>query len=965
MRKLLYVFLLCTVSTNYAQEDHTRINLDGVWKFQIDSLDLGIHQQWYARDLEGSINLPGSMAENGLGDEVSLHTKWTGTINDHSYFTEDRYEKYRQPGNIKLPFWLKAVKYYAGPAWYQKKVAIPEDWTGTRVILHLERCHWESRVFVNTDEVGSRNSLSVPHEYDLTPFLKEGTNTLSIRIDNRMIVPVGVNSHSVSEHTQSNWNGIIGALYLEARPGISMKNIQVFPDILSGLARVEFRVDDSSGKGRSEKTSDEKASDEKASGEKGFKGKFRMKARSFNTAQQHEGPAYEAEVITSDGDRLVKLEYPIGSDALLWDEFSPALYEFEVELLSENGKVLERQTEVFGMREFASEGTRFQVNGHPIFLRGTLECCIFPLTGYPPSDEAGWEHVMKRCQEHGLNHLRFHSWCPPEAAFKVADKLGIYLQVECGSWANQGSTIGDGSPLDQFIIEEADRIVAAYGNHPSFCMLAYGNEPAGQHMNDYLINLMDSWRAKDQRRVYTAGAGWPLIPENDFHNGPQARIQRWGAGLGSIINASPAQTSYDFREEISRYNIPYVSHEIGQWCVYPDFKEIEKYTGVLLASNFEIFQETLEENHMGDQSEDFLMASGKLQALCYKAEIEAALRTPGFAGFQLLQLHDFPGQGTALVGVLDPFFNSKGYISPEEFRQFCEKTVALARMTKQVYQNDETFRADIEIAHFDSETLKNCSVLCQIRNSSGQLLYEKRLEKEVIPVDNCIPLGSLEYNLELISSAEKLSLKLSVEGTPYSNTWDIWVYPRSLSPQKEEVLVTDKLDRKARALLDKGGSVLLLTHGQVNKNHGAEVEIGFSSIFWNTLWTNGQPPHTLGILCKPEHPVFHEFPTEYHSNWQWWDPVSHSQVMILDDFPAEVRPLIQPIDTWFENRRLGLLFESKVRKGKLMVCSINLQTDLSARPVSKQLLHSILNYMNSPEFNPEYEVELEKILDLI
>jgi len=448
MRKLLYLFLLCTASTNYAQEDRTRINRDGTWKFQIDSLDVGIKQQWYTQSLDGEVNLPGSMAENGLGDEVSLHTRWTGTINDQSYFTEDRYEKYRQPGNIKIPFWLKPLKYYAGPAWYQKVVTIPEDWTGERVVLHLERCHWESRLFVNTDEAGSRNSLSVPHEYDLTPFLKEGTNTLSIRIDNRMIVPVGVNSHSVSEHTQSNWNGMVGALYLEARPEIALKNIQIFPDIHTSTARVEFRINDPSGKGRSDK----------ASIEKDFKGKLRMKARSFNTGRKHKGPVYEAEISTSAGDRNLRLEYPIGSDALLWDEFFPALYELEIELLSKDGKVLDIQTEVFGMRKFAAKGTRFQVNGHPIFLRGTLECCIFPLTGYPPTGEAGWEHVMKRCQEHGLNHLRFHSWCPPDAAFDVADKLGIYLQVECGSWANQGSTIGDGSPLDQDIIDEADRI---------------------------------------------------------------------------------------------------------------------------------------------------------------------------------------------------------------------------------------------------------------------------------------------------------------------------------------------------------------------------------------------------------------------------------------------------------------------------------------------------------------------------
>ncbi len=945
MKKLIYLWLLLTACTLGAQDKQQRLYLDGEWNFSIDSLDVGITERWYTDKLADAIMLPGSMAENGMGEEVTTSTRWTGSIVDQSYFTEKKYEKYRQPGNIKIPFWLKPVKYYAGAAWYQKEVVLPEHWNGKNVILHMERCHWESRVYVNNQEVGSQNSLAVPHEYHLTPHLKPGKNTISVRIDNRMIVPVGENSHSVSDHTQSNWNGITGQLYLEARPMVSLKNIQIYPDIHSGKARVLIQLDRPPGKD--------------------FLGRISIVASSFNSETTHNPAAYSTEINASGKQSTFEVLYTMGNDALLWDEFSPALYKMEVQLFGADGTALDQKTEVFGMREFAASGTRFQVNGDPIFLRGTLECCIFPLTGYPPSEEDYWTHLMNRCREHGLNHIRFHSWCPPEAAFSVADRMGIYLQVECGSWANQGSTIGDGSPLDQFIIDEADRILDAYGNHPSFCMMAYGNEPAGSNMNAYLIQLMDSWRSKDRRRVYTAAAGWPIIPESDFHNGPQPRIQQWGAELNSIINAEPPQTRYDFEEVISKYQIPFVSHEIGQWCVYPDFKEIKKYTGVLKATNFEIFQETLEENHMGDQSEDFLMASGKLQALCYKAEIEAALRTPGFAGFQLLQLHDFPGQGTALVGVLDPFFDSKGYITPAQFRQFCEKTVPLARMDKQVYENHETFRAEIEISHFGSQALKNANVHCQIHNSSGELLHETKLVKEEIPVDNAIPLGSIEYALQGITEAEKLTLTVSLEGTPYLNSWDLWVYSTTIDPQPGEILITKKLDRKARKMLEEGGSVLLLAYGQVNPDHGAEVGIGFSSIFWNTMWTRGQAPHTLGILCNPDHPVFSKFPTEYHSNWQWWDPVTHSQAMILDDLPAELRPLIQPIDTWFENRRLGLLVETSVGPGKLMICSIDLGNKLSERPVSRQLLHSILNYMNSPEFNPVHEVEADQISDII
>jgi hypothetical protein len=492
-------------------------------------------------------------------------------------------------------------------------------------------------------------------------------------------------------------------------------------------------------------------------------------------------------------------------------------------------------------------------------------------------------------------------------------------------------------------------------------MMAYGNEPAGREMNHYLTDLMEYWRKKDHRRLYTAGAGWPLLPSNDYHNGPQPRIQQWGAGLGSVINAEPPQTLFDFREVVSAYAIPFISHEIGQWCVYPDFSEIGQYTGVLKPTNFEIFRESLMENHMGDQARDFLMASGKLQALCYKAEIEAALRTPGLAGFQLLQLHDFPGQGTALVGVLNPFFHSKGYISPNEFRAFCDRTVPLARMEKVIFRKNEEFSATIELAHYGEKPLLKPTIVYVIQDSAGRVLFKDDFIMSEIPAGNLMDIGQVSRRLKDFNAPAKYRFQVSIEDSPYSNWWEFWVYPDRPDGDPGEVAITDTLDSAALELLAEGRSVLLLTHGKIGKKSGAGVKIGFSSIFWNTAWTGGQAPHTLGILCDPEHPVFDRFPTEYHSNWQWWDPITHSQVMILDHMPGVLRPLVQPIDTWFENRRLGLLFEAKVEGGKLMVCSIDLEHQLDERPVSGQLLESILSYMNSSGFDPEVEITPELI----
>ena len=944
MKKLLLLLLIMTGCSTQKQEFREKISLAGEWKFRIDSIDQGINDEWYKAPLRETILLPGSMAENGRGEEVKVNTDWTGDIVDRSYFTAKKYERYRQPGNIKIPFWLKPVKYYKGAAWYQKEFDLPENWNEKRVVLFLERCHWESTVFVNGNKAGSQNSLATPHEYDLTGFLVPGKNTVTIRIDNRVIIPVGVNSHSISDHTQSNWNGIAGNICLLATPKVFVDDINIYPEIQKNNARVVVSIQNPL--------------------KKDFKGKLSFQAASFKTGKPVKLTKKIVTIVTNSNRQQIIFNYKI-KDPQLWSEFQPVLYEMVVSLKEDGSGEIDQHSIDFGMREFKTSETHFEINGHRIFLRGTLECCIFPLTGYPPTDLESWLKVLQTCKDYGLNHLRFHSWCPPDAAFAAADKLGIYFHIECSSWANQGTTIGDGRTIDKFIYDESDRIIKEYGNHPSFCMLAYGNEPAGDKQNEYLGKLINYWKAKDNRRVYTSGAGWPIIPENDYNLTAVPRIQGWGEGLKSIINANPPQTMFDYRDFVSQHKIPTVSHEIGQWCAYPDFKEIAKYKGVLKPTNFEIFRESLSENNMGDQAEDFLKASGKLQALCYKADIEAAMRTPGFGGFHLLQLHDFPGQGTALVGILNPFFENKGYITAEEFRMFCNETVPLARMTKMTYRNNEIFKPDIEIAHFGFKPLCGFSIICRVLDSDKAIIYEQTIVKDTIGISNCIPVGSLSFNLAGISKAQKLTLEVLLKNTQFRNKWDFWVYPEEKEADAGKVFITDKFDRKTEEILNKGGSVLLLSCGKVGKTKGAQVAIGFSSIFWNTAWTNNQPPHTLGIFCDPKHPFFREFPTEYHSNWQWWDPVSHSQAMILDRLPASLKPIIQPIDTWFENRKLALAFEAKADGGKLMVCSVDLKQLTDERIVSKQLLKSILDYMNSDSFDPQTEVNLQSIKELL
>ncbi|WP_455673990.1 sugar-binding domain-containing protein [Phocaeicola sp.] len=921
-------FILLSLLATSCSHPVSRIDLSGTWQFTTDSAHWG-----------NTIQLPGSMTSNGLGDEITGNTPWTGGISDSSYFKSDAYARYREPGNIKIPFWLQPIKYYKGAAWYKKEITIPADWNQQDISLFLERCHWETRLWVDDKEIGMQNHLGAPHQYDLSEVLTPGKHTLTLRIDNRVKdIDPGENSHSISDHTQGNWNGVVGNMYLQVRPQVNIAQTIIFPDVATKSIRIKNKL-------RNRKQTETEAV----------------------LTLIADGNRLEKEVTLQPGENEVETTLELkDNDIRLWDEFHPNLYQLEMSLTDRERTTTHRQTETFGMRDFKVTDGRITINGRPVLLRGTLDCAAFPKTGYPPTDKDSWKKIFTVCRAHGLNHVRFHSWCPPEAAFCVADEMGIYLEVEASSWANQSTTIGDGRPLDAFIQAESEAIVNAFGNHPSFCMMMYGNEPAGAGSSNYLTNFTAQWKEQDNRRIYCTSAGWPNLPVSDFLSDASPRIQGWGQGLNSIINAQAPRTDYDFSAYTKRYDQPMVSHEIGQWCVYPNFKEMSKYDGVMRPKNFEIFQETLKGNGMEALADSFLLASGKLQALCYKADIEAALRTKDFGGFQLLGLYDFPGQGTALVGVLDAFWEEKGYISPEEYSRFCNSTVPLARLPKLVYTNNEKLIASAEIAHYGDTPLKNATAGWSLSDVKGNVIQSGKWQPEEIPVGNNIPLGEISASLSQVKAPQRLVLEVFVNQR--KNDWNIWVYPSAHqnTANEENIRMTDRLDKTTLAALEKGATVLLsLKKGTLAKEMGGDIAIGFSSIFWNTAWTGGQAPHTLGILCNPKHPALSEFPTEYHSDYQWWDAMSHSGAIEFAKISPDIQPVVRVIDDWFTNRPLALVFEVKVGNGKLLVSGIDFWQDMDKRPEARQLLHSLKKYITAPGFNPTTEVKAEQIKSLI
>jgi hypothetical protein len=912
------------------------ISLKGKWRFKTDVNDDGIRNKWFNTILPETVNLPGSMAENLKGDDITLKTKWTGSIYDSSFFYNPNLAKYRLANNIKLPFWLTPAKHYTGAAWYQKDIEIPADWKKKRVVLSLEYPHSETKVWIDDIEIGTQFSFVVAQTFELPVNLSGGKHTITLLIDNRIkAINVGQDSHSLTDHTQGNWNGVVGKMFLQAGSPVYFEDIQVFPDLKRKVATVKIEL--------------------KTNANYSGTGKINLSAKSFNTNENVSTKSISTNYEIKNGRGALEVDLPMGDKILTWDEFDPALYRLTALLTGKDGAKDEQKVQ-FGMRSFKAVGRSFEINGRPVFLRGTVNNCEFPLTGYPSMDVAAWQRIFSISKAHGLNHMRFHSFCPPEAAFIAADLIGFYLQPEGPSWANHGSSIGDGKPIDQFIYDETNRMSKKYGNYASFCMMAYGNEPRGRQV-EYLTKFNMYWKAKDSRRIYTGasvGGSWPVILNNEFMVRAGARGLDWGRRPESIST---------YAKQIEQFNVPFVAHEMGQYCAFPNFKEIAKYTGVYRAKNFELFQEDLKDHDMAEQAEDFLMASGKLQALCYKYEIEKALRTPNYNGFQLLSLNDYPGQGTALVGVLDAFWEEKGYISPQDFRRFSNSTVPLAAFPKFVYTSNETLDVAVEVAHFGKAPMENAKVMWHIKDEAGTILGKGNFDPKTLALTNCIPIGKVKFQLSNLTKASKLNLEVWIDGTTFINDWNFWVFPTQLPAVNTTVYYCTSLDEHARAVLNKGGKVFLNAAGKVVK--GKEVVQTLIPVFWNTSWFKMRPPHTLGFVCDPKNPALANYPTASHSDLQWWEIVNKAQVMNLEDFPSGFKPIIQPIDTWFLNRRLAMIFEAKVGNGKLIVSSADLSLNLKDElPSAKQLYYSLQRYMESEQFNPKFEVSFAVVKDL-
>lgn len=644
-------------------------------------------------------------------------------------------------------------------------------------------------------------------------------------------------------------------------------------------------------------------------------------------------------------------------------------------------------------KDFHIKGAHFYANGHRIFLRGKHDAAVWPLTGHVEMSVEGWMKYLGTCKKYGINHVRFHSWCPPEAAFVAADSLGIYLQPELPFW---GSFDKKDERLMAFLHQEGENILREYGHHPSFRMMALGNELWGDI--DKMKEFVDDFRKIAPDKYYTFGSNYYLgyqgIKEGmDYFTTCRIGGEGWGkyntytrgsfsfadAYDGGMINHFHPNSTMNFDEACDKAGIPIISHETGQFQTYPDYREMKKYTGVLHPYNFEVFRRRLAAAGMLSQADDFHKASGLWSVKLYKADIEMDLRTRNMAGFQLLDIQDYPGQGSAFVGILDAFMESKGITTPEEWRQWCSPVVPLLEVEKFCFEDGEKIQAKVKVANYGGSSLYGKKLKWKIGDAEGVMnifTYDEGL----------IDVGVLDEEISA-DKPTKLNVSLNIEETEARNSYEFWVYPKK-ALEKKGVIIAKDLNEEVVKVLENGGKVLWMptasshfvaaddTLSQADNklsqaDNATPYTVGglFQTDYWNyrmfkTICENNKKkvsPGTLGILTNPEHPIFKGFPTEMHTNWQWFPVIKESHPLVLDNFAKDYRPIVQVIDNIERNHKLGLVMEWKVGAGKLLVCMSNLEK-AAKYPEGKAFYQSVIDYMRSADFNPQVKMTASDLL---
>lgn len=852
--------------------------------------DLSGEWECAGTNFAGKARLPGTLADVGLGERQ--------TPAHFAAYTE-------RTSKTSL-----ALKYkYLGAATYSRDFMLPPEAAQKPLEVFLERVMWTSRVRIDGREFGFCDSLGAPHVHRIPAgALAPGRHRIEIAIDNSKRYGVAMKAHGYGEWMQSVWHGAIGRVELrEANP---LDDVRVFADFPAG-GKVRFEVPEGFAADAGTIVSDDLA----------FAG--------FTSAPS----PYAA------GRTMVTAT--LAKEPQAWDEFNPRLY--RVTFRDPAGGL--SKTVRFGFRTPGRQGNRLMLNGRPLFVRADIDNCHFPLTGYPSMTKHDWMRFFTIQRNNGMNAIQMHTWTPPEAAFEAADEMGMMIFCELGYWNEKGiasSFAGRGNAaLDAWLQRELKAVADAYGNHPSMVATSFGNE-LGFCNFEALDAWMSAHKKYDPRRLTMCSTARKVAPSDDF------MVTHKYPGLGWTRGIVDGEADYDYEEVYGKAPIPVIAHEIGQWPVYPVWDEqIPKFNGLLLPWRWDPRREMSISNNTFRFAREFHSASMQTSRHFYKLETEGFLRTPSCNGIDYLSMRDYTGQGEALIGWYDAFFDAKpalGEVPP--FSTLMSTTPCLAKFPKFLWTTNETFTARLLVRNELADAIPAGT---RWRWSLGT--YAGWAEaKEPVPAGTLADIGAVSVPLDDFAAPSRQELRFG------DNSWRIYVLPRIKTPDPLPEGVVETSDpAEARKVLAAGGRVIY-------RGKSAKSDITtFKPIYWSTgLFATNRKHIGFGAVVDADHPALAPTGCDYWMDEFWRklfsDGKRHAISHRLEGLPADFRPIITVVPDLHHSYFISPFFEVRIGKGRLLVCGLNLDANSTAARLFRRTL---LRYAASDVFAPAWEAGLD------
>ncbi len=891
------------------------LDLSGIW--QAEGKDLG----------KFDVILPGTLDRNKIGkqEENQIKTRLT--------------RLYTFEGEVR----------------YWKKIGIPFR-EKKRLFLKVERTkELELRIDGRRMAALEEGTLSTPYLFEVTEYAGREVK-IEVIVDNyyknwprdSMIA-----SSASTDETQTNWNGMIGEFAILEEESVFVHSLRIYTTLKKADVYVEIN-------GFTLREFEESGV------------KLELYSPAF-AAKREPASNQKWEIYDADEKRhsvyMRMTDIQLKKDAGRWEEGEGILHSLQAVLLdgSQKKERMHEKTVYYGIRTFAvDEELRFNMNGRKIFLRGEANCCVFPEEGHPPMTVHEWQKVLELFSSYGVNCMRFHSWCPPEAAFTAADQVGMMMQPELSQW-NYKDAFGSEAAKKYYQLE-LQQIQKNLANHPSFVMLAFGNElQNAEEGKGFVETLLDQARAYDSTRLYASSSNYHYGEEgvdskSDFYTAMacgKEMIRATSSPMIGHLNQEYPSACHNYDEVIEKIRQdkkPVFGFEVGQYEILPDFEEIEQFQGVTKAVNLEIIKKRVEDAGLLPEWKNYVEATGELAVLCYKEEVEAVLRSEGMSGLSLLGIQDFPGQGTALVGMLDSHLCTKPYAfaQPEKFRSFFNDVVPLLYLKGFTYQNGEWVTAELKLANYSKKVMETEVAWCV--KGGEQILIAGKFKMRNYLNNGLSEIGTVSFQLPEIEISKEYQIQ--IQAGHYCNEYRIWSYKKTERIQPDEKLIVTKLTQEVIEAVERGATVLL--EPEANKeNFPNSIGGQFTTDFWSII-TFPEQQGGMGLVIDIKHPALALFPSQKHSNYQWWAMAS-GRPMIL---PKHIQPIVTVPDSCMRLQHMGLLFEASMGGGKLMVSSMGLLKK-QQYPECSALLNSIILYLENGIYASNQSITREELEQIV